>query len=370
MSTEKDDIFDDVNEKTENKKDNKTKLEFKQGCGLDVGTSNLCFVRQTEDGTFVNKFHRNMIFPLDVSDEADNLLEKSDYLYVKIGNKYYILGDDALSIAAATKGEVIRSMKDGLLNPQIKESSDLLFHIIGALVGKPIVKGENIRFTTPANSINQDNDNTFHKMILMNYLNSLGYNAKPVNEAMCVAYDCSPISKDGENIIPLSGVSISCGAGMTNLALLFKGMELASFSITKSGDYIDEQVSKVTGVAKSKIIKRKEKELDLEKVDHKDRVLSALSIYYTEYISRICHLIAQEFTKRESEIQGEIEIVIAGGTSLPNGFISKFEQTLKEQSLPFKILRIRKAQSQFFSVGQGACLRAQGDYQKSNKNAN
>ena len=70
-----------------------------------------------------------------------------------------------------------------------------------------------------------------------------------------------------------------------------------SFSITKSGDYIDEQVSKVTGVAKSKITKKKERDLKLDNVDNSDRVITALSIYYEEYVARICHLISQEFTK-------------------------------------------------------------------------
>ena len=137
-----------------------------------------------------------------------------------------------------------------------------------------------------------------------------------------------------------------------------------SFSITKSGDVIDEQVSKVTGFPKSKIVKRKEKELNLDEFEPSDRVLAALSIYYGEYIDRITRLIGKEFEKRGSEIQGETEIVVAGGTSMPTGFCKVFENSISESNLPFKIYRVRHSLTPFYSVSQGACIRAQADFSK------
>jgi actin-like ATPase involved in cell morphogenesis len=359
-----DDIFDE--EKNVKKEE---KREFRYGVGVDVGTSNIVVTRQTKDGTFINKFHRNMLFPMDISDESTDLLEKSNYLYVKSGNKVYVVGEDAISLCNALggKNEIIRPMQDGLLNPALKDASDLLFYIIKAVVGEPLCPNECLRFCIPANAIDKDSDNIFHKMILTNFFKKLGYNAKPINEAMAVAFSENPKVKSEDEVYQLSGVSLSAGAGMTNLALLFKGMELGTFSITKSGDYIDEQAAKVTGVPKSKITKRKEKELDLENVDHKDRVLSALSIYYSEYVSRVAHLIAQEFTKRSSEIAGEAEVVVAGGTSMPKGFIKIFEDSLREQEFPFKIARVRASENPFFSVANGCCIRALSDTQKQEK---
>ena len=76
----------------------KKEIKFKPGVGVDVGTSNIVVVRQTEDGTFVNKFHRNMLFPLDITDESADLLERSNYFFVKVGKKYYVIGEDALSL--------------------------------------------------------------------------------------------------------------------------------------------------------------------------------------------------------------------------------------------------------------------------------
>lgn len=350
------------------KPDSEAKYDYKPGVGVDIGTSNIVVSRQTKDGTFVNRFHRNMLYPLDISEEATDLLDKSNYLYVMVGNKYYVVGEDALTLVNAIgKGEVVRPMKNGILNPSLKESSELLFYIIKAVVGKPLIPNEPLRFSIPANPIDLEVDNVFHKMLLLNFFKAAGFDPKPVNEAVCIAYDCNPVVKTDEGEVPLSGITISCGAGMTNIALLYKGLELNSFSITQSGDYIDEQTSKVTGMAKSKITKKKEKELLLDNVNGTDRVLSALSIYYNEYANRITKLICQEFVKRGSEVQGQTEIVVAGGTSMPKGFCKMFENTIQVEDFPFKIYRVRQSATPFYSVAQGACIRSQADYSKINK---
>lgn len=353
--------------------DKKTKVsdsqmyQFKPGVGVDIGTSNIVVSRQTEEGTFINRFHRNMLYPLDMSEEATDLLEKSSYLYVKVNNKYYVVGEDALTLVNAIgKGEIVRPMKDGILNPSLKEATELLFYIIKAVVGNPIIPNEPLRYSLPANPINSNMDNLFHKMILMDFFKKLGFDPKPVNEAMCITYDCNPVMKTETEEIPLSGITCSCGAGMTNVALAYKGLELKTFSITQSGDYIDEEVSRVTGMGKSKIIKIKEKTLDLSKYDE-SRELSALSIYYEEYISRICHQITMEFINQKSEMDGQIEIVIAGGTSMPKGFCDKFSAIMKNYDLPFKVRNIRHSKNPFYSVAQGSCIRAIADYQKNKK---
>jgi len=251
------DVEEDVKEVSPQKEESKSS-KYKPGVGVDVGTSNIVVARETEDGTFVNRFHRDMLYPLDVSEEAIDLLDRSDYLYVKVGKKYYIVGEDALRLVNAIgKGEVVRPMQDGILNPNLKESSELLFYIIKAVVGDPIVENEPLRFSVPANPVDRDLDNKFHEMILKSFFSQMGYDAKPVNEAMCVVYDCAPVSKTEEGDVPLTGLGVSCGGGMTNVALCLKGMQLNAFSITKSGDYIDEQASKVTGVTPGKVIKQR-----------------------------------------------------------------------------------------------------------------
>ena len=222
-----DDVLDEILNSTDGAEVNdskKSKDRFRPGCGVDVGTSNIVVARQKEDGTFVNRFHRDMLYPLEISDESTDLLDRGDYLYVKVNNKYYIVGEDALKLVNAIgKGEVVRPMKDGILNPSLKESSELLFYIIKAVVGDPIVEGETLRFSLPANPVDRDLDNVFHKMILNGFFNKMGYDAKPVNEAMCIGYDCNPIMQGDDGNVNLSGIPISFGGGMVNVALMFKG---------------------------------------------------------------------------------------------------------------------------------------------------
>jgi len=348
----------------------KKEIKLRPGCGVDIGTQNIVLVRQTEDGTFISRFHRNMLYPLDVSDESTDLLDRSDYLYVKVDNKYFIVGDDALKLVTAIgKGEIIRPMKDGILNPNLQTSTDLLFYIIKAVVGDPIIPNEPLRYSIPANPIDRDVDNLFHQKILNNFFVKLGYDPKPVNEAMCICYDCGPVMKSEGQEVPLTGISMSWGAGMVNVVLSFKGYAPSEnqFSCTKSGDNIDEQVEKVTGISKNKVIKIKEKNLNLEKVDMNDRVQAALSIYYEETINRIVHNVSNRFKDKTSGVDGEIEIVVAGGTSMVPGFCKKLEESVKKSDMPFKIYRVRQSPTPFYSVGQGACIRAQADYAKMKK---
>jgi actin-related protein len=65
-------------------------------------------------------------------------------------------------------------------------------------------------------------------------------------------------------------------------------------------------------------------------------------------------------------MDGEIEWVIAGGTSMAKGFDKRVEAAIKKASLPFKFYRVRHSETPFYSVGQGACIRAQADFVKEN----
>jgi len=340
-------------------------FKYMPGVGVDIGTANIVVSRQTEDGQFVNRHYRNMLYPLEANDQTMELLSKSDYLYIHIGDKIYVVGDDALRLVSALgQGEVVRPMKDGILNPNLKESGDLLFFIIKAITGDPVVPNEPLRFSIPANPVDQPLDNLFHKMILTQFFTKLGYSANPINEAMCIAYDCNPIMKSDDGKIPITGIACSCGAGMWNIALCYKGMGVVEFSCTKSGDYLDEQASKVTGERKSKVILTKEKKLNLLNVDYCDRIQAALSIYYDELIQRISLHINKEFKDKSSSLDGEIEIVFAGGTSMAPGFIDKVRDAFMKANTQFKIYSVRHSPTPFYSVAQGACIRAIADSQK------
>jgi hypothetical protein len=341
-------------------------MSYLPGVGIDVGTANIVVSRQDEDGNFVNATHRNMLYELDKTDESADLLGRGNYLYATLDDKYYVIGKDALSLVNAIgSGEVARPMKDGLLNPELKRSQELLFHIIKAILGDPIIENEPLRFSSPANPVDDtEMDNIFHEMVLQHFFNSLGFNASPLNEAMGIVYDQNPIMKEDGEDVPITGWAVSMGGGMMNIAGSYKGLSICEFSITKCGDYIDKQASKFAGISITKMTKLKETKLDLGTVDMSNKPLFALSVYYDEVINRGIKFISKELQKSDRTMDGECEIVVAGGTSLIPGVVDRFEAAVKKVDLPFDVYNVRKSSEPFYSVAQGMCLRARSDYEK------
>jgi len=340
--------------------------ELLPGVGLDVGTANIVVSRQDVDGNFVNTKCRNMLFEIGASEESADLLKRGDYLYAECDGKYFVIGKDALSLVNALgQGEVMRPMKDGLLNPELKESQELLFHIIRALVGEPLAEGEPVRFSVPGNPVDApEMNNIFHQMVIQRFLSGAGYDAVALNEGMGVVYDCNPVMDDDGSEIGLTGFGISMGGGMFNVAGSYKGLSVCEFSVTKSGDYIDQQAAQVTGLPVSKITKIKETKLDLSEVDYSDRAIAALSIYYDETISRAAKTIKSELAKTDRDFEGACEVVVAGGTALIPGVSERFREILDKEKLPFDVLGVRLSENPFYSVAQGMCLRARADWEK------
>jgi hypothetical protein len=240
-----------------------------------------------------------------------------------------------------------------------------LFFIIESLCGEKITENEPLRFSIPANDRSSKMDNRFHQMVLDGFFKKMGYDSKPINESMALAIDCNPILKGDNGDVNLSGLSLSFGGGMVNCAILYKGLELDSFSIISSGDEIDASVSRVTGVPIANVVKIKEKKLDLDNINASDRVQVALGIYYDELIERVVKSIGNNFKNSKSEMEGKIEVVVGGGTSLCGGFIKRLENGFKKFPIPFDILRVRHSSTPFHSVSRGCCLRARADYKKS-----
>ena len=336
-----------------------TKL-LKPGVGVDVGTANIVVARQYDDGTYEVKHHRNMLFKVEDDEDMDMML--SNTLNIKINGKVFVVGQDALSLANALGGgDLIRPMTNGLLNPSVGEAEDLLFYILKAVVGKPLKEGEKLRFSVPANPIDKpDENNFFHEQVLKEFFNKLGYDAKGVNEAAAAVYSEGISMEDPEQgKFPLTGVGISWGAGMANAAAVMKGKPVVTISSTRCGDYIDQQVAKVTGKPISQVIKIKEKQLNLEETNSSDRVLHALSIFYDEVIGRIGKGLIKAFRDCETKFDAPIVIVNVGGTSMPKGFAVKLKKVLAPLEMPFQIKSVEMSKVPFYSVARGACLAAQ-----------
>ncbi|MFN6992216.1 MAG: hypothetical protein ACK4MM_05795, partial [Fervidobacterium sp.] len=116
-----------------------------------------------------------------------------------------------------------------------------------------------------------------------------------------------------------TGITFSFGAGLTNVCCAYKGQTAISFSISRGGDWIDENVSSSLGVVQSRVTFVKERDLDLlqpSKGKRKEsRIREALAFYYDELIRYVLNIFIKKFEESSDglNIDEEIPIVVSGG---------------------------------------------------------
>lgn len=164
-----------------------------------------------------------------------------------------------------------------------------------------------------------------------------------------------------------SNFALSSGVFVHN-CLSWKKMPLINYSIARSGDWIDEQSAKTSGVSQSSITRYKESHLDLSNIDYSDMRQAALDIYYQSMIEHALKNFAEKFNQLRSDdqISTPLEIVVAGGTASVKGFISKFEQVLSGLDLPFKVKGVRLANNPLYTVANGCLVKALSTESKNN----
>ena len=181
-----------------------------------------------------------------------------------------------------------------------------------------------------------------------------GYTPKAINEAQAIIYSESAGNQ-------LTGIGISWGAGMVNLCCTYKGFPVFSFSLARSGDWIDEQVKQATGKTGAEVTMIKETELDL-KIDSENRTCRYLKNYYEELIDYVIRNIIKKFESTKTipptlnaknKAAESIPIVLAGGTSAVNGFAEMFRDRLEKSQFPFKVSKIIVAQDPLYTVCRG-----------------
>jgi hypothetical protein len=190
-------------------------------------------------------------------------------------------------------------------------------------------------------------------------IGSLGYSPKAMNEAAAISY--SNAAKE-----QFSSLSISFGAGMVNICLMYQTIVGMSFSLSRGGDWIDSQAAKAVGSTASRLQSIKEKGIDLmdpERGDPKNiREREALSIYYKSLAMFALNTIKNEFMKRQStiELPNAIPIILSGGTAKATNFKEFFETAFNEikEKFPIPISEIRMASDPLNAVAQGLLVAA------------
>ncbi len=329
--------------------------------GLDCGTS--FYIAATEDKI---KKQRNAFLTVDGEVKQVKLMLKRQRIpFVEKAGKVHIVGQHAFNYAQIfSTSELKRPMKSGLLNPTEKDALPVLNAIIGELLGEA-KEGETCVYCIPSKPIDVQREVSYHEDVLRTIIEQYGYSVKKIEEAVAIGYE-------GLVDTQLTGVAISMGAGMCNIAVMYQGMTALSFSVSRGGDWIDENVSMDTGVSRAKVtnIKESSSTLDLSSANYQNiyeedtdeaNVLIAIRSYYGALVNYLLTNLKVQFEGVENvpNFPEPVPIVIGGGTSLVKGFLDVFNEQFDQNDFPIPISEIIHIEDAHTAVARGCLSEAQ-----------
>ena len=342
-------------DKKHEKETNESAQSEGSALGLDVGTSRLVLASGAADRVKA-KAELNAFIAVPYSKFTESILKQNKVTYqLNGGTTLQVYGNEAARFANVFNTEVRRPMNGGTLNPTEEYSMSVMQAIIQQLVRKT-KNNETMRFSVPGAPRNEGSPNlVYHEAMLRDLLNSMGYNSKGINEGLAVVF--AELEKEN-----FSGIGISCGGGMCNVALAFMSLPVMTFSINKAGDYIDRNVANVTGELPTRIRLIKEESLDLSRPPQ-NKYESALHIYYDDVILSLVESLRSSLAEQKNlpRIDSAIPIVLSGGTARPAGFIDKFRQAIERDGFPLEISEIRMAEDPLTATARGCLIAAMYD---------
>lgn len=323
--------------------------------GLDIGTNMLVAAMLDAEGNPVFKMQRDAFYRIIPKTEVNKnsiriSLDKRGANYIiDEDQSFIIVGEDALEIAIERNDYAQRPMQKGVISPKEKASLPMLKLIIETLVGKGEPE-DTLVYSVPGAPVDNTFDIMYHKEMMGQYIQQMGYNAMPINEAYAIAL--SELLDDG-----LTGIAMSFGAGMTNIAVVHEGDPLVEFSVTRGGDYIDQAVGNALDVSPSLVQMEKEAGIDL--YNPTTKIMEAVSVYYTSVVNYTLQNIAYELKRREGDLprfRNPVPVVVAGGLSLAEGFVKKVTDVLTTVEFPIKVGEVKLAEEPMKAVANGAFL--------------
>lgn len=347
------------------------------GRGLDVGTGFLCMAQMTEDGDMITKSVRDSFLELTPSNKMAKKIMKKGLVkagvnFLEDSEKFFVLGEDSLSQSVERSMTTKRPMSKGVISPTEANALPMFKALLKELLGTPTVTGEKILYSVPASPADAPFDVVYHENVIESILKDLGYEGSSINEAHAIVF--SELEDDEDSY---TGLTLSFGAGMTNVCISNMADVVTTFSVSKGGDYIDlnsaislgfdpkdERASEITP---SLVTYIKEQGVDIRNPGT-DRVHIAISSYYKALISYVVkNIIAQiESLESKPKFLEPIKVVVSGGTSKAIGFLEVFKEEFEKQSskLPFKVKNVVHASDPLTAVAEGALTALLVDYEE------
>ena len=337
----------------EDKEARMSKSKYSSGCGIDLGTMNIVAARQTTDGKVETKRVRDAF--IDLEGDAKKTLRLSKVNYVEKEDQLIVLGDSALTMANLFKREVRRPLSRGVVAAGEMEAQEILSLLIHNVLGDPSSPGEHCYYSVPAAPIDDpEQDVIYHTEVFRKILSEYGYDPHPMNEAMAIIYSQCAAEQ-------FSGVSVSYGSGMCNVALAYQTVKGLEFSLARGGDWIDRNAAKATGSTAARMCAIKEKGVNL--AAPKGREEEAIALYIRALIRYTLENISAQFKNARTNIDlpEPIPFVVSGGTTLAGGFLDIFRdefQAMNRKGFPIPISEIRLATDPMTAVAEGLLVLA------------
>lgn len=335
-----------------------TKKQAPLGVGLDIGTMNIVSARRTDNGSVETSRMRDAF--LDLDSGAKRMLKLSGVNFIDRGEDgIIVVGDAAMEMANVFGREARRPLSQGLISAGEMDALDVLGVMIKNVLGDPQKNGEICFFSVPASPVDEDRDVVYHRGVFERIVTECGYEPYAGNEAMAIIY--AETAAEG-----FSGLGISFGSGMCNLALAVSGVEGLCFSVARGGDWIDAGAGKATGSTQSRMCALKERGVDL--MNPEGREQEALVLYYKALVEYCIDQTTREFVKIKDRfsLPRPIPIVVSGGTSLAGNFLPFFEGVFekKRRKFPVEISEIRHASDPMNAVARGLLIQAMQEHEE------
>lgn len=332
-------------------------------CGFDAGTYNLVCCKRNDKQEFVYKREVNAFLEMPLeNDFLFNMMKSAGVplIHREDVNVAYALGEAAIKMAyTMPKIDLKRPMENGCVNPKERDAFQIMSIMMHSLLDEIESDGEILYYSVPANAINSETDADYHQKLLeaifKAFKSEKGYKVdpRPINEAMALVY---AELKDKR----FTGVGISCGAGMVNVAFAIFGAPVFTFSIVNSGDWIDKQAAKATGESIA-FINREKKKINLTK-EATTLVERAIKTQYELMIEKTVAGLKKGLSENHNNIarlDNPVDIIISGGTASPPGFPELFEKLLRNSGLALDIGKVIRPSDPLFSVARGCLLAAE-----------
>ena len=273
--------------------------------GFDVGTMFCQCAKVTENGKTNISSSRNSFVEIDNSgSDLEEILLRNKWQYINDSGRYYVIGDDSLQVVKLfpNKLELRRPMQDGVLNKNEEKKNIVLGKIIESMIGQAPKQNCVVATCVSSQCIDDSLNSDFHALRLKSMFTRLGWNVKVIEEGLAVILNERPSCKDSNGVeIPYSGIGISFGGGRVNCVLAYKGLQIIGMSVSRSGDWIDKQVSGQTGAPISQILRKKETELDFNKINEDDDIIFGLSTYYDVMLKHVFNLFSKKFMEIKTD---------------------------------------------------------------------